>query len=126
MPTPLAPLTTLRLGGPALVLVECTSPEQLVDEALAGGFLLAGGSNVVLPDAGLDRVVLVRTRGIDGLTVQAGEDWDGFVAWSVAQGLSGLEALSGPRRSRTSGRTAQKWRRSWTRCRCWTCVPEPS
>lgn len=95
MPTPLAPLTTLRLGGPALVLVECTSPEQLVDEALAGGFLLAGGSNVVLPDAGLDRVVLVRTRGIDGLTVQAGEDWDGFVAWSLAQGLSGLEALSG-------------------------------
>jgi UDP-N-acetylmuramate dehydrogenase len=95
MPTPLAPLTTLRLGGPAEVLVECTTSEQLIHAALAGGFVLAGGSNVVLPDDGLDRVVLVRTRGIEGLTVQAGEDWDGFVAWSVEQGYSGLEALSG-------------------------------
>jgi UDP-N-acetylmuramate dehydrogenase len=93
--TPLAPLTTLRLGGPARELVTCTTAEELVEQALIGGFVLGGGSNVVLPDAGLERVVLVRTRGIDGLTVQAGEDWDGFVAHTLAEGYVGLEALSG-------------------------------
>ena len=95
MPTPLAPLTTLRLGGPARELVTCTTEAELVAAALEGGFLLGGGSNVVLPDAGLDRVVLVRTRGIEGLTVQAGEDWDGVVAAFLEAGWVGVEALSG-------------------------------
>ena len=57
--------------------------------------VLAGGSNVVLPDEGLAEVVLVRSRGIDGLTVEAGEDWDAFVARTLAEGYAGLEALSG-------------------------------
>jgi len=47
--------------------------------------------------------VLVRTRGTehdadaDGVTVRvaAGEPWDGFVATTVANGWTGLEALSG-------------------------------
>ncbi|MCU1586629.1 MAG: UDP-N-acetylmuramate dehydrogenase, partial [Frankiales bacterium] len=54
-----------------------------------------GGSNVVLPDEGLAEVVLVRSRGIDGLSVEAGEDWDGFVAHTLSEGYAGLEALSG-------------------------------
>lgn len=91
----LADLTTLRLGGPVGELVTCTTEEQLADEGRRG-FLLGGGSNVVMPDEGLDRVVLVRTRGVsDDLVVQAGEDWDGFVAETLARGLVGLEALSG-------------------------------
>jgi UDP-N-acetylmuramate dehydrogenase len=97
---PLATLTTLRLGGPARRLLECTTAEDLVQAACEpDAFVLAGGSNVVLPDAGLDTVALVRTRGIerDGarLEVQAGEDWDALVARSLAEGLSGLEAMSG-------------------------------
>lgn len=95
MTTPLAPLTTLRLGGPARELITCTTEEALAEAGRGDGLVLAGGSNVVLPDAGLDRVVLVRTLGVDGLTVQAGEDWDGFVARSLAEGYVGLEALSG-------------------------------
>jgi UDP-N-acetylmuramate dehydrogenase len=97
MPTDLAPLTTLRVGGPADLALECTTAADLVDAVRAHptAFVLGGGSNVVLPDAGLDEVVLVRNRGISGLTVQAGEDWDGFVRSSLADGYVGLEALSG-------------------------------
>jgi UDP-N-acetylmuramate dehydrogenase len=54
----------------------------------------------VAPDEGWPGdVVLVRTRGVerdgDRLLVAAGEDWDGVVAHTVAEGLAGLEALSG-------------------------------
>jgi UDP-N-acetylmuramate dehydrogenase len=98
---PLAPLTTLRLGGPADRLVEARTERELVDAVRAGAALvLAGGSNVVVADEGVPgTVVLVRTRGIerDGerLVVQAGEDWDPLVARCVAAGLQGFECLSG-------------------------------
>ena len=94
---PLAPLTSLRLGGPAGVLALCESAAELIDavQAYPNALVLGGGSNVVLPDRGLEQVVLVRNRGIDRLVVQAGEDWDGFVAASLADGYVGLEALSG-------------------------------
>jgi UDP-N-acetylmuramate dehydrogenase len=94
---PLAPLTTLRLGGPARTLLECTSADELVDAVRThpDAFVLGGGSNVVLPDGGLDKVVLVRNRGISDLEVQAGEDWDTFVRHTLDAGHVGLEALSG-------------------------------
>jgi UDP-N-acetylmuramate dehydrogenase len=67
--------------------------------------LLAGGSNVVVADAGFDgTVVQVATKGVerirtaDGrvrLNVAAGESWDVLVAACVAEGLAGVEALSG-------------------------------
>jgi UDP-N-acetylmuramate dehydrogenase len=102
----LAELTTLAVGGPIDRLVEVTDAEELVqavrdaDEAGRPLLLLGGGSNVVAPDEGWPGdVVLVRSRGIerdgDRLVVAAGEDWDGVVAHSVADGLAGLEALSG-------------------------------
>jgi UDP-N-acetylmuramate dehydrogenase len=108
---PLAPLTTLKLGGPARAFAEATTDDELVAavrEAEAAGepvLLLAGGSNLVLADEGWDgTVVAVRTRGVaegagDGrfvhLTVAAGEDWDPFVASCVQRGLAGVECLSG-------------------------------
>ena len=107
----LAELTTLRLGGPARDLVVARTEAQLVDavrSADADGtplLLVAGGSNLVVADAGFDgTVVRVATRGIDiggdacggaELTVAAGEDWDGFVARAVERGFVGVEALSG-------------------------------
>jgi UDP-N-acetylmuramate dehydrogenase len=66
--------------------------------------VLGGGSNLVVADEGFPgTVVHVATRGIrhepDGdrvlLTVAAGEDWDTVVAGTVADGLAGLECLSG-------------------------------
>jgi UDP-N-acetylmuramate dehydrogenase len=67
-------------------------------------FLLGGGSNIVVSDAEFDATVIhVATTGIDShtdgdrvlLTAQAGESWDALVEWTVSNGLSGLEALSG-------------------------------
>jgi UDP-N-acetylmuramate dehydrogenase len=67
--------------------------------------VLGGGSNVVVSDDGVDGEVLrVVTRGIavahdsDGsahVFVEAGERWDDVVAFAVANGLAGIEALSG-------------------------------
>jgi UDP-N-acetylmuramate dehydrogenase len=102
----LAPLTTLRLGGPATRLVTATVTEeipQLVYE-LNPGLVLAGGSNVVVADEGYPgTVLLIRTRGVDArldgdtvtLTVAAGEPWDDVVARAVAEGWAGIECLSG-------------------------------
>jgi UDP-N-acetylmuramate dehydrogenase len=99
----LAPLTTLRLGGPAARMVEARTEGELA-EAVRSAYepllVLAGGSNVVISDDGFPgTVVRVLTRGIerDGewLTVAAGEDWDGLVARCVADGLQGFECLSG-------------------------------
>jgi UDP-N-acetylmuramate dehydrogenase len=102
----LAELTTLRLGGPARRMVEAATEDDLVAavrEADAAGeplLLLAGGSNVVVADDGFPgTVVRIATRGVarDGatLTVQAGEEWDPFVARCVEEGLAGIECLSG-------------------------------
>ncbi len=96
--------TTLRLGGPARRLVTAATAEQAVEALRAADeptLLLAGGSNVVIGDAGFDgTVVLLRGGGIECLDgdlvrVQAGQVWDEFTAWTVAHGRSGVECLSG-------------------------------
>ena len=102
----LAELTTLRLGGPARRLLEAADEEAVVAavrEADAAGeplLVLAGGSNVVVADAGFPgTVLLLATRGVrhegEVVTVAAGEPWDPFVARCVAEGLAGVECLSG-------------------------------
>ena len=107
----LAELTTLRLGGPAAHVVEVVEEQQLVDavmiadEAGDPALIVAGGSNLVVADEGVSvTVILIRTHGISVdsdacsgamVTVQAGENWDDFVAHAIAQGWVGVEALSG-------------------------------
>src|SRR4051794_4623472 len=101
----LSELTTLRLGGPAGAVLEARSDGELVEAARGEDVLLvAGGSNLVIADAGWPgTVVRVLTRGLeereaDGrveLTVAAGEEWEPFVARCVAEGLAGVESLSG-------------------------------
>ncbi|MCW2496103.1 UDP-N-acetylmuramate dehydrogenase [Jatrophihabitans sp.] len=110
MPTTLADLTTLRLGGPAKHVVTATSSEQIVsalcraDELGKPSLVVGGGSNLVVSDTGWPGVVvLIRTEGIAStrvgdlvtVTVQAGEVWDTVVATSVRNGWSGLAAMSG-------------------------------
>jgi UDP-N-acetylmuramate dehydrogenase len=107
---PFSELTTLRLGGPARVLVEVTDDGEAVEavrEAEAGDgplLVMAGGSNLVVADEGFPgTVVQVASRGMarhaqDGrvrLDVAAGESWDDVVALAVAEGLAGIECLSG-------------------------------
>jgi UDP-N-acetylmuramate dehydrogenase len=107
---PLAGHTTLRLGGPARHFAQAPDDVELVAQVWAADergeplLVLGGGSNLVVADEGFPgTVVHVATRGIrreqDGesvlLTVAAGEDWDTVVAGTVADGLAGLECLSG-------------------------------
>jgi UDP-N-acetylmuramate dehydrogenase len=107
----LADYTTLGLGGPARDFVSANSEPELIDavrSADTGGapvLLIGSGSNLVISDDGFPgTVVHVNTRGImyvdvgDGIvdvTVAAGADWDNVVAATVAEGLAGLEPLSG-------------------------------
>ena len=103
--TRLSELTTLRLGGPAGAVVEARSEAELAEAVRADDVLLvAGGSNLVIADAGWPGTVArVLTRGVEEraagerveLTAAAGEDWDAFVARCVAEGLAGVESLSG-------------------------------
>jgi UDP-N-acetylmuramate dehydrogenase len=108
---PLAPLTTLGLGGCARHFVAATD-EATVVAALAWAarqalpvFVLGAGSNLVVPDAGFPGLVIqMAVRGLDfsppadGVVlcdVAAGEPWDAVVEAAVARDLAGIECLSG-------------------------------
>jgi UDP-N-acetylmuramate dehydrogenase len=107
---PLAPLTTMGVGGPARFHVEARD-EATVLAALEWGErrglpvrVLGGGSNLVVADAGVDGLVLrVAIRGVAvreaggtvEVTAAAGEPWDDLVRFAVDRGWAGLECLSG-------------------------------
>jgi UDP-N-acetylmuramate dehydrogenase len=114
--TLLAPYTTLGLGGPAKSFITASSESELLSAvrgADAAGdpvLILGGGSNLVISDEGFPgTVVRVATRGITydrsgesvlggapvRVRVAAGESWDDVVAATIAEGLAGLECLSG-------------------------------
>jgi UDP-N-acetylmuramate dehydrogenase len=107
---PLAPLTTMQVGGPARYLAEAASEDDVreaVDFARAKGlplFVLGGGSNLLVADSGWPGLVLrvaiggVTRREDGGAAVfdaGAGVDWDQFVAQAVAGDCAGVECLSG-------------------------------
>lgn len=103
---PLARFTTFEIGGPAAWFAEAASEfdveaavEFAADRKLRL-FVLGGGSNVLVSDAGFDGLVVhVALRGVvrngSVLSAAAGEDWDALVARSVDAGLAGIECLSG-------------------------------
>ncbi len=102
----LAPFTTLGIGGPARWFVEATGEAEVAEaSAWAHGqgvplFVLGGGSNVLIADAGFPGLVLrVGLKGIerDGalFRVGAGVDWDEFVEDAIASGCAGIECLAG-------------------------------
>ena len=107
---PLAPLTTLQVGGPARYFAEAASEDDIheaVDFARAKRlplFVLGGGSNLLVADSGWPGLVLKIVTG--GITQQevggavifevgAGVDWDEFVGRAVAENCAGVECLSG-------------------------------
>lgn len=100
----------MRVGGSPASLVAPQTKEELIAEALnlwgtgEDWLVLGGGSNIVAADElPLLNVIKVETKGIQIdetptgaiIRVQAGENWDDFVAHTVAAGLSGIEAMSG-------------------------------
>jgi UDP-N-acetylmuramate dehydrogenase len=103
---PLAPLTTLGIGGPARWFTSARS-EDGVAEACAWArerdvplFVLGGGSNVLVNDDGFSGLVLhVGLRGIaqDGelWRAAAGEPWEHCVQQTIESGWAGIECLAG-------------------------------
>jgi len=106
---PLAPYTTLGLGGKARYFIECATEEQ-VGAALSDAaerrlpvYVLGGGSNIVFLDSGFPGIVLRITIGgmelRDGpgpeVRAGAGVDWDKLVQSVVERGWTGVECLSG-------------------------------
>ncbi|HMF64578.1 MAG TPA: UDP-N-acetylmuramate dehydrogenase [Edaphobacter sp.] len=108
---PLAPYTTFRIGGPARFFCEVTTEAALlegVDYARQRDFslfILGGGSNLLVSDAGFDGLVLhiaidqpIQVNPTDhaiDYIVSAGTDWNSFVLQVCEQGISGIECLAG-------------------------------
>lgn len=103
----LAPLTTFKVGGPADVLFEPTSSDELLKAlgiARAAGqpvTMLGGGSNVLVSDRGV-RGLVIRPRGGavnavgDRLVrADAAVTINGLVRWTINRGYAGLEAWAG-------------------------------
>jgi UDP-N-acetylmuramate dehydrogenase len=116
---PLAPLTTLKVGGPASYFTEATTTEDVraaFHEARMRNwqiFVLGGGSNLVVADVGWPGLVLkIALRGVERHRIResnstrrdddkivfeagAGEEWDALVALAVRENCAGVECMSG-------------------------------
>ena len=110
---PLAPLTTLGIGGPARFFVEALEERAVAgalafaEERQAPVFVLGGGSNILVADEGFPGLVIrmaiagitesadPRSPDLARWTAGAGEGWDGLVRRAVQCGLAGIECLSG-------------------------------
>ena len=106
---PLAPYTGFRLGGPARFFSEPTCQEelaQLLQRAAEESItvrMLGSGSNVLVPDDGVDGLVIhlsaadfsqIHVEGTE-LTAGGGTKLVHLVATAAREGLSGLEHLAG-------------------------------
>lgn len=108
----LAELTSIRVGGTPAEIFVAKTRDDLVEHTLdvwrSGDdwLILGGGSNMVVADeVETLRVIKVENLGIEPVRnkdesrvvvrVQAGENWDDFVAHTVKAGLAGIEAMSG-------------------------------
>ena len=107
---PLKELTTFGVGGPARYFAVAESEDDVVGALdFAKGrklpiFVLGGGSNVLVSDAGFPGLVILvrikgfssRTEGEDGVVCAgAGEDWQDFADRCVSSNWQGVECLSG-------------------------------
>src|SRR5262245_55491789 len=104
---PLAPLTTLGVGGNARFFAKAETRvdvEAAVDYSRSKElplFVLGGGSNVLISDDGWNGLVLqigisgIEEPGLGTFNVGAGVDWDAFVEHCVTRNLAGVECLSG-------------------------------
>lgn len=104
---PLAPYTTFRIGGPADLLYEATSADDLAAAVTAGRnaglpvFVLGLGANILVGDRGV-RGLVVRNRasqvrwGADGtVTAESGAIVEDLILSAVRRGWSGLEHFIG-------------------------------
>lgn len=107
--TTLNKYTSLRVGGPAKKIVNVSTEEEIIAAIEEAGdspiLVIGGGSNLLVADTGFEGIVIHIANNqaeseVDAcsgatLTIGAGEDWDTFVATTIARGFAGLETLSG-------------------------------
>jgi UDP-N-acetylmuramate dehydrogenase len=104
--TPLSRHTRFAIGGPARYFIEAATEEALVDALRAvqcsgcPHTVIGGGTNLIVSDSGFDGFVLRLTgAGIeqtgDMVRAAAGGDLQALVDYSIAQGLRGLETMTG-------------------------------
>jgi UDP-N-acetylmuramate dehydrogenase len=109
---PMGGNTSLRIGGPADVLIEPESPEAvsrvlgLLKRSGVPCLPVGGGTNLLVSDRGIEGAALslASLRGIEtmeeddgwaALRVGAGTPLQGLLAYCAKHGLSGIEGLSG-------------------------------
>ncbi len=105
---PLAAHTTLKIGGPARLLVRCANREAVSATVRAAAatripwLVLGLGANVLVPDAGLDAAVMVLVNelaavSVDGTRLRAGggAQLARVVRVALDAGLAGIECLGG-------------------------------
>ena len=98
--------TSIGLGGDVdyfWTVVKSDDLPNVLEEVYALGhspFILGGGSNLVVSDAGVQGSVVTSTSARppvfgDEVVVDGGYEWDRFVADAVLAGWSGVELMSG-------------------------------
>jgi UDP-N-acetylmuramate dehydrogenase len=108
---PLAPYTTLGVGGPARWFVDAADEATILEAVRfartqrAPFFLLGGGSNLLVSDEGFPGVAIrvISTRPPElilqpttaTLEADAGVDWDAAVHRAVEANCAGVECLAG-------------------------------
>ena len=100
---PLAGLTSLRVGGPAVTLIELEAGDSLPPaiSAAEGPIRVLGfGTNVLVSDKGWPGTVILNRRGRiqvqgDRITADSGADWDELIRLAIDNHLWGLEFTSG-------------------------------
>ncbi len=103
-------LTTFRIGGPARFFAAVATEGQargalaFARESRVPVFVLGGGSNILVSDAGFPGLVILnriqgRETRLEGgyahMRAGAGEEWDAIVHYCVENGWQGVECLSG-------------------------------
>jgi UDP-N-acetylmuramate dehydrogenase len=102
----LAPYTSFKIGGPAEYFYTARNPQSLIEAyktAVSLGiryFILGGGSNILVPDEGINGLVIKdesRETSVDGATItaQAGVLFDDLVDLATEYSLTGLEFAAG-------------------------------
>lgn len=105
----LSKYTTFKIGGPARVLIEAKSDEEvlklvrLFDEMKEDFLIIGNGSNLLITDAGIERPVIVLDKNFSNITMidevtlyaEAGASLKSLANKALELGLGGLEAISG-------------------------------
>lgn len=104
---PLAPLTTLGLGGSAKAFARVENQAGVLDalrwasENSVRIAVLGGGSNLIVPDEGYDGMVIQMAiaeldfRSDGHVRAGAGVPWETLVDGAVSRGWAGVECLTG-------------------------------